>query len=63
MITVESTTPPDGLTEGCWHRYVIQSGNSIMEGKSLGTFEQVNTHAKELAEQINARNTWGQRKW
>ena len=62
VVMVERTTPPEGVTEGNWHRYVIQTRNSIIEGKSLGTLKQVTEHAEELAEQINMRNTWGQRK-
>lgn len=64
VVSVENTTPPEGVTEGSWHSYVIKSGNSIMRGKSLGSLKQVTSHAEELAEKINSRNinTWGQKK-
>ena len=62
VISVQSTSPPDGFSEGTWHRYIIGCGNSIMEGKSQGSLKQVTEHANELVEKINTRNTWGQRK-
>jgi hypothetical protein len=57
--TIEKTTPPDGATGKHWYRYVLKSGNSVMEGKMSGTLKQVILHADELVEQINARNSYG----
>jgi hypothetical protein len=57
--TIEKTSPPDGVTGGDWYRYVLKSGNSVMEGKKSGTLKQVTLHADELVEQINSRNSWG----
>ena len=62
VVTVEKTTPPDGLGGNNWYRYVIQNGNSLMECKKSGTLKEVTAHADEVAEQINTRNTWGARK-
>ena len=59
--TVEKTTPPEGVTAGSWYRYVLKSGNSVMEGKMSGTLKQVTMHADELVEQINSRNNWGKK--
>jgi len=59
VVTVEKTSPPEGLDGDNWYRYVIKSGNSVMDCKKSGTLKAVKTHAKEMAEMINNRNGRG----
>lgn len=56
VITVEKSSAPKGMTGDNWHHYVIGRGDSIIEGKKVGTLREVSIHAEELAERVNARS-------
>ena len=55
VITVEKTTPPEGLPGDNWHRYVIGQGGSQIEGVKPGTLKAVKQHAETIADDLNAR--------
>lgn len=59
VITVEKSSPPEGMLGDDWYRYVIQKGdsiNSLMECKKTGSLKAVTEHAQAQAELINSRN-------
>lgn len=59
VITVEKSSPPEGMLGDDWYRYVIQKGdsiNSLMECKKTGSLKTVTEHAEGQAELINSRN-------
>ena len=55
VVTVEKTTPPEGMPGDNWHRYVIGQGGSRIEGIKPGTLKAVTQHAETVAEDLNAR--------
>lgn len=55
VVTVEKTTPPEGMPGDNWHRYVIGQGTSQIEGKKPGTLQTVTQHAETVAEDLNLR--------
>lgn len=55
VVTVEKTTPPEGMPGDNWHRYVIGQGTSKIEGKKPGTLQTVTQHAETVAEDLNLR--------
>lgn len=52
---VEKTTPPTGMSGDNWHRYVIGTGPSKIEGKKPGTLRAVTEHAESVAVHLNER--------
>jgi len=56
VIKVEETTAPTGMLGTNWYRYIIKKGNSVIDCKKTGTLKEINEHAKNIAELINARN-------
>lgn len=58
---VEPTAPPAGITGERWYRYVLENGNSSIEGQRHGTRAQVTQHAREFAGELNARTRNGYR--
>jgi len=59
VVTVEKTTPPEGLPGDNWHRYVIGQGTSRIEGKKPGSLEDVMQHAESAADDLNSRTGKG----
>lgn len=59
VVTVEKTTPPEGMTGDNWHRYVVAQGDATIEGKKSGTLKQVTAHAEAFAEDLNSRTGKG----
>jgi hypothetical protein len=57
--SVEKTTPPDGMPEGNWHRYIIARGRSKIEGFRPGSLQTVTQHAETVAEGLNERSFKG----
>ena len=57
--SVEKTTPPDGMPEGDWHRYIIARGRSKIEGFRPGSLKTVTQHAETVAEGLNERSFKG----
>lgn len=53
--SVEKTDAPDGCDGEGWYRYVLERGTSTIVGNRRGTLQQVRTHAREYAEEINNR--------
>jgi hypothetical protein len=68
LVSVEKSEPPDGCEGGSWYRYIIERGRSTIVGSRSGTLQQVTTHAKEYAAELNYRaengggSTWAPRK-
>jgi hypothetical protein len=59
VVSVEKTTPPAGMPDGNWHRYIIGQGSSKIEGKKPGSLKSVTEHAETVAEDLNMRATKG----
>jgi len=59
VVSVEKTTPPEGLPGDNWHSYVIGQGSSRIEGKKPGTLKAVTEHAETVVEDLNARKGRG----
>ena len=59
VVSVEKTDPPEGMSDGHWHRYVIGQGSSKIEGIRNGSLKAVTQHAETFAEDLNARATKG----
>lgn len=59
VISVEKTSPPEGMPDGSWYRYVIGQGTSRIEGTRLGTLKAVTRHAEEFAENLDTRTSTG----
>lgn len=59
VISVEKTTPPEGMTGNNWHRYVIGQGDSRIEGLRSGTLKAVTAHAESCVEELNNRGVRG----
>jgi hypothetical protein len=59
VVSVEKTTPPEGMPDGNWYRYVIGQGTSRIEGIRLGTLKAVTRHAEEFAENLDTRTSIG----
>lgn len=55
VVSVEPTTPPAGMPDGKWHRYVIGQGTSKIEGMKLGSLKSVTQHAETVADDLNER--------
>lgn len=63
VVSVEKTENPQGVEGGSWCRYVIGRGSSQIVGNRRGTIAQVTSHAKTLAEDLNARSGLGSSSW
>jgi len=59
VVSVEKTTPPEGMPDGSWYRYVIGQGTSRIEGTRLGSLKAVTRHAEEFAENLDTRASTG----
>lgn len=55
VTTVEKIETPDGMPGNNWHRYVIERGNSTIDGIKPGTLKAVTEHAHTVADDLNAR--------
>lgn len=55
VVTVEQTTPPEGMPGDNWYRYVIGQGTSRIEGIRHGSLKDVTQHAEAFAEDLNLR--------
>lgn len=52
---VEKSDAPDGMTGDNWHRYVIGTGASRIEGRKPGTMKAVKEYAESVATNLNDR--------
>jgi len=59
VVTVEKTTPPEGMPGDNWHLYVIGHGSSRIEGKKPGSLKAVTEHAEAVTEDLNSRTGRG----
>lgn len=59
VVSIEKTDPPEGMSDGDWHRYVVGYGKSIIEGTKSGSLITVTEHAETFAEGLNARSAKG----
>lgn len=57
VVSVEKTSPPEGVPGDNWHRYVIGQGTSKIEGKKPGSLQAVTEHAETVAEDLNSRTS------
>jgi hypothetical protein len=55
VVSVEKSTPPQGIQTGNWYRYIIGQGRSKIEGVKLGTLQAVTAHAQTMVEDLNSR--------
>jgi hypothetical protein len=55
VVSVQKTEAPEGMEGGNWHCYVIERGNSVVTGKKPGSLKTVTAHARQVAEDLNAR--------
>jgi hypothetical protein len=56
VISVDKTTPPEGVSGGSWYRYVVGRGKSTLVGCRTGTRAEVTSHAEALASDLNSRS-------
>jgi len=54
VVFIEQIDPPTGVL-GDWYRYVIQRGESKIEGQHAGGLNDVTEHAETFAESLNER--------
>jgi hypothetical protein len=54
--SIKKTQGPSGSQEGDWYTYVLENGNSTINGVRRGSLQQVTTHAENFAEELNTRN-------
>jgi hypothetical protein len=59
VVSVEKADPPEGMPGNNWHRYVIQQGDSRIEGFRTGTLKGVTKHAEAYADDLNDRGING----
>ena len=55
VVTVEKIDPPEGMPGKSWYRYVIERGNSTIDGIKPGTLKAVTDHAHTVANDLNSR--------
>lgn len=56
VIEIEKIEAPEGMVGDNWYRYVIDYGQSQIEGKKPGTLKLVKQHAESVADDLNTRN-------
>lgn len=56
VVSVDKTTPPEGLPGKNWYHYVIGYGDSTIDGTKPGTLKGVTQHAEDVARDLNARS-------
>lgn len=68
VMAVEKAVVPEGGSGNTWYSYVIENGSSSITGCRCGSREQVVEHARQYAEELNARtagrgvSTWSPRR-
>jgi hypothetical protein len=55
VASVEKAASPKGMPGNNWHRYVIEFGDSTIEGLKPGTLTAVTEHAQSVADDLNER--------
>ncbi len=53
---VERSPGPDGTEDPSWYRYIIKNGLTTITGSRCGSREEVTSHAREFAQNLNSRN-------
>lgn len=53
---VAKITTPAGMEGKNWHRYTIRRGVTQINGQKPGTLKAVTAHARQVAEDLNARS-------
>ncbi|MCW8828691.1 MAG: hypothetical protein OQK94_06515 [Gammaproteobacteria bacterium] len=53
---VAKITAPDGMEGKNWHSYTIKRGATEISGQKPGTLKMVTEHARQVAEDLNARS-------
>lgn len=56
VVKVEKIDTPDGMDGNNWYRYVIDYGQSTIEGKKPGTLKLVKEHAQSVVDELNSRS-------
>ena len=54
--SIKKTHGPNGGQDGDWYKYVLENGNSTINGVRCGSLQQVTAHAENFAEELNTRN-------
>lgn len=58
MVTdVSRIDTPEGMEGKNWHCYTIKRGTTEITGLKPGTLKKVTAHAKQVAEDLNARSS------
>ena len=55
VVSVHKIEPPEGMGGKTWHSYVIERGTSVVTGKKPGSLKAVTAHARQVADDLNAR--------
>ncbi|NIR61966.1 MAG: hypothetical protein GWO02_22015 [Gammaproteobacteria bacterium] len=60
LTSIEPADPPPG-TGQTWYAYVLENNDCTIKGQRRGTRAEVTEHAREFAEELNARAGRGYR--
>lgn len=53
---VVKISTPEGMEGKNWHSYIIKRGATEISGQKPGTLKTVSEHARQVAEDLNARS-------
>ena len=56
VISVNKTSPPEGMPGDNWYHYVIGYGDKQIDGSKPGTLKNVTQHAEDVARDLNERS-------
>ncbi len=59
LSSVEASSPPEGMLEGNWVRYIVDYGDKKMTCIRAGTLQEVTLYAEEYVEYLNLRTSKG----
>lgn len=57
VIDVTKIATPEGMEGKDWHSYTIRRGTTEINGQKPGTMKMVTEHAKQVANDLNARSS------
>ncbi|MGM0594132.1 MAG: hypothetical protein ACQETD_06315 [Pseudomonadota bacterium] len=56
VVNVTKIATPEGMEGKSWHSYTIKRGATEINGQKPGTLKVVTEHARQVAEDLNARS-------
>ncbi|MDH5765737.1 MAG: hypothetical protein OEZ38_06955 [Gammaproteobacteria bacterium] len=59
LTIIEETSPPEGMDDGDWYRYVVEDGKSAINCIREGSLKDVTEHAEAFVENLNSRTKQG----